>query len=208
MARITYDFIKNLSDNAINSLDRKSAQDLIREVRQKYNTRASQLEKVEEKVYSPAKNKMDEWLSKHSQVHPSKTSLKNAKKELFRMRDFFRAETSTVQGARRVMREQDKMLFGSTPSGRPKKRMTTAQRTKYWSLYHDFLKTNKTAAYIFGYKNIQNTLAEVVIGKKTATGDNLDNKLEVFDEVLSLLTEREAEYEYEEANVFSGRGND
>ena len=208
MPRVTYDFIKNLSDNDINSLDRNQARKILGEVRKKYSTRAKQLDKNAEKVYSPAKQKMDDWLSKHRQVAISKTSLKNARKELFRMREFFRADTSTVQGARRVMREQDKMLFGETASGRPKKRMTTSQRTKYWSLYNDFLKTNKTAAYIFGYKTVQRIMAEVVVGKKTATGDNLDNKLEIFDEVLSLLTEREAEYEYTNANVFSGRGND
>lgn len=89
-------------------------------------------------VYSPALEKMEELYP--FGVSYNKNSSFQSKQALgFRIQEFFRAKTSSVSGAREVMRDQDIRLFGKDSRGRPIYRMTKDERTRFWSDYEEFL---------------------------------------------------------------------
>lgn len=197
--RVTYDYIRNIDPAEVSKMSKREVVSLLKQVRGKYETRAKVLDKYGDKVYSPAKEKMDAYYETSGKIAPSKISRNRAYNEIFQIQQFFKAKTSDVKGAREVMRDQDIRIFGSTKTGRPKKRMTTAQRTRFWSLYEDFISTNKTAEYVFGYSNIWQELGNIVIE------DSSGNKLELFDTLEErLLKNQETGTGFGTGTVFSG----
>ena len=128
----------------ITKMSKREIVSLLKQVRGKYETRDKVLDRYSYKIYSPAKEKMDAYYKASGKIAPSKISRNRAYNEIFQIQQFFKAKTSDVKGAKEVMRDQDIRIFGATKTGRPKKRMTTDQRTRFWSLYEDFISTNKT----------------------------------------------------------------
>lgn len=197
--RLTYDDIRNLDPAKISKMSKPEVVSLLKQVRKKYDVRAKSLDRVSEKIYSPAKEKMDAYYEAAGRIAPSRISRNRAYNEIFQIQQFFNAKTSDVKGAKEVMRDQDIRIFGTTKSGRPKKRMTTEQRTRFWSLYEDFISTNKTAEYVFGYSNIWQELGDIVINGSSG------NKSEVFDTLEERLSKnQETGTEFGKGTVFSG----
>lgn len=197
--RVTYDYIRNLDPAEVSKMSKREIVSLLKQVRGKYETRAKVLDKYSDKVYSPAKEKMDVYYQKTGKIPLSNISRNSAYNEIFQIQQFFKAKTSDVKGAREVMRDQDIRIFGSTKSGRPRKRMTTEQRTRFWSLYAEFINTNKTAEYVFGYSNILQELGNIVISGPSG------NNIEVFDELEERLRKRrETGTGFGTDTVFSG----
>lgn len=161
MARITYDFLANMSGEFIGGLSRSEARDLLRKAREKFKIRQKQLEKVERSVYSYSLEQTKEYYSDHPQKAISRTSRQEAQRELTRLRDFFASEGSTVQGARRIQREQDIRIFGAKEDGSPAKRMTLPQRKKYWEVYNEFMHQYKTFDNIYQSNSIQVYLGQI-----------------------------------------------
>ena len=191
-------------------MSKSQSVDLLRKMRTKFQSRSKQLEKVEEKVYSPALEKMEAYYDDGRKTL-SRITMNQAKSEIFQLQDFFNAETSTVSGARRVMREQDLRIFGASPKGMPKKRMTVDQRTKFWSFYKEFLSTYKNAEYIYGSNKIQQFLGDMFIKSKRGNSSSTELSEENFDSLLSALQlsiEEQEEYEYGDNDVFSGNWDD
>lgn len=197
--RITYDYIRNLDPAEVSKMSKREIVSLLKQARSIYDKKTEILDKYSEKVYSPAKEKMDAYYKASGKPSPSKISRNRAYNEIFQIQNFFNAKTSTLKGAREVMRDQDARIFGLTKSGRPKKRMTTEQRTRFWELYEDFISTNKTAEYVFGYSNIWQELGNIVI--KGKSGD----KLELFETLEErLLKNQETGTGFGTDTVFSG----
>ena len=197
--RVTYDYIRNLDPAEVSKMSKREIVSLLKQVREKYETRAKVLDKYSDKVYSPAKEKMDVYYRITGKTPLSNISRNRAYNEIFQIQQFFKAKTSDVKGAREVMRDQDIRIFGSTKSGRPRKRMTTEQRTRFWSLYKEFINTNKTAEYVFGYSNILQELGYIVINGPSG------NNIEVFDELEERLRKRrETGTGFGTDTVFSG----
>ena len=197
--RLTYDDIRNLDPAKISKMSKPEVVSLLKQVRKKYDVRAKSLDRVSEKIYSPAKEKMDKYYKAAGRIAPSRISRNRAYNEIFHIQQFFNSKTSDVKGAREVMRDQDSHIFGTTKSGRPKKRMTTEQRTRFWDLYDDFISTNKTAEYVFGYRNIWQELGNIVINGSS------DNKPELFDTLAERLAKnQETGTEFGDDTVFSG----
>lgn len=191
-------------------MSKSQSVDLLRKMRIKFQTKSKQLEKVSEKVYSPALEKMDAYYE-DGKNSLSRITMNKAKSEIFQLQDFFNAETSTVTGARKVMREQDLRIFGTTPKGMPKKRMTVEQRTKFWSFYKEFLNTYKTSEYIYGSNKIQQFLGDMFIKSKRGNSSSTELSEENFNSLLSSLQlsiEEQEEYEYGDNDVFSGNWDD
>lgn len=203
MPRITYDYLKNLSPTELGKMKKAEIKRILKEARKKYEVRRRQLNKEASKVWSPALEKMEAYYDEGTPAL-SKISRNRALNEVMQIQTFLNAETSTVSGARKVMREQDIRIFGETSSGRPKHRMTVSQRTNFWSAYQEFLSQNKTSATVFGSNAIQQYLGELVINK-----GSIEISPEQFEQMLDDLREmgEETEYGYENANVFSGNWN-
>ena len=197
--RVTYDYIRNLDPAEVSKMSKREIVSLLKQVRGKYETRAKSLDKYSDKVYSPAKEKMDFYYKAYGKIALSNISRNRAYNEIFQIQQFFKAKTSDLKGAREVMRDQDARIFGLTKSGRPKKRMTTEQRTRFWSLYKEFINTDKIAEYVFGYSNILQELGNIVINEPGG------NNIEVFDKLEERLQKRrETGTGFGTDTVFSG----
>lgn len=211
MARktITYEEIRKFSPTELGKMSKSQLKDLVRRVRVKNQTRLEQLERTPS-VYSPAAEKMREFYNSNGEKALSKMTRNQMLGELFASQSFHSAKTSTVAGARKVAREQDIKIFGESASGRPRARMTREQRVKFWAIYEEFTKTYKNMEYLYGSNRIQQALGQMIKGNKTKTLNSLN--VEDFDMLLSNLAESQEEeqgdYEFDDANVYSGRWTD
>ena len=200
---ITYQEIKEIDVDGLSKMTKAQLVDLTKKIRVKTNTRVNQLEKAKN-VYSPAKEKLKENLKESNIDKMSRNALIH---EIVTHQNFHQSKTSTVEGARKVATQQDIMIFGVGKTGRPKHRMKPEQRTKFWSLYEEFMKTYKNSYARFGYQAIFQQLGEMHIQGKIRTGKGINtNDLE---ELLHRLENEEEEengdYEFDGANVYSGK---
>lgn len=211
MARktITYEEIRKLSPTELGKMSKSQLSDLVRRVRVKNQTRLEQLERASS-IYSPAAEKMRNYYDTNGEKSPSKMTRNQMLGELFASQSFHSAKTSTVEGARKVAIEQDISIFGATPSGRPKARMNREQRTKFWAIYEEFTRTYKNAEYLYGSNRIKQFLGQMMEGKKIKSFGSLN--VEDLDMLLNNLAESQEEeqgdYEFDDANVYSGRWTD
>lgn len=216
MARksITYEEIRKLSPTELGKMSKYELSSLLRKVRIKTQDRFEQLEKVSESVYSPAADIFSQKvLFPSGKYQPtSRMSRNKMLSELFAHQTFHQAKTSTVKGAREVQREQDIRIFGAGKKGAPKKRMSLEQRIRFWKVYEEFNKTYKNKEYLYGSNRIQQALGQMISGNNLKS-DNVIN-LDDFDTLLEMLekSQREQEeqgsYDFNDANVYSGRWTD
>ena len=209
---ITYEEIRKLSPTELGKMSKSQLSDLLRKVRVKTQTRLEQLEKVSNTVYSPAAEML--WQKTQFKKPPtSKMTRNQVLSELFAHQSFHSAKTSSVQGARKVQREQDIRLFGTSPSGNPRHRMTVKQRYKFWAIYDEFNRTYKNKEYLYGSSRIQQALANMIKGNRiksenTINTDDLDELLRTLEDSFKEEQEEQGDYEFNDANVYSGRWTD
>lgn len=208
MARITYQYIKDIQPSQIGKMPKSQLSDMLRKIRVKTQIRIEQLEKAKN-VYSPAKEKFEENVTEKSLSKMSRNAMIH---EILQHQAFHSSQTSTVSGARQVAREQDIRIFGQTKSGRPANKMTIEQRSKFWSIYEEFRKTYKSAEYLYGSNRIQQYLGDMVLKNRLKTGQDIN--VEDLSELLNNLQESLEEqgelgdYEFSGANVYSGSRSD
>lgn len=169
MARkITYSRLKSMSETEISKLSTKdgSAQEMLRQFREKFRYREKAFNRAGKNVYSPALEKMEDYYDRNGERSPEKMTVHQIRSELFHIQEFFKSKTGDVKGAREVMREQDIRIFGENSRGNPVKRMTIEERTKFWSVYEEFLSTYKNAEAVYGSEKIQQYLGSLTIGNR------------------------------------------
>lgn len=169
MARkITYSQLKSMSETEISKLSTKdgSAQEMLRQFREKFRYREKAFNRAGKNVYSPALEKMEDYYDRNGERSPEKMTVHQIRSELFHIQEFFKSKTGDVKGAREVMREQDIRIFGENSRGNPVHRMTIEERTKFWSVYEEFLNTYKTAWSNYGSTRIQQYLGSLTIGDR------------------------------------------
>lgn len=169
MARkITYSRLKSMSETEISKLSTKdgSAQEMLRQFREKFRYREKAFNRAGKNVYSPALEKMEDYYDRNGERSPEKMTVHQIRSELFHIQEFFKSKTGDVKGAREVMREQDIRIFGVNSRGNPLHRMTIEERTKFWSVYEEFLNTYKTAWSNYGSNRIQQYLGSLTIGDR------------------------------------------
>lgn len=169
MARkITYSRLKSMSETEISKLSTKdgSAQEMLRQFREKFRFREKAFNRAGKNVYSPALEKMEDYYDRNGERSPEKMTVHQIRSELFHIQEFFKSKTGDVKGAREVMREQDIRIFGENSRGNPVRRMTIEERTKFWSVYEEFLSTYKNAEAIYGSEKIQQYLGSLTIGNR------------------------------------------
>lgn len=202
---IKYEEIKELDIDTILKMNKKELTSLLDKIRVKTETRIKQFNKYKS-VYSPARVKLEENLKNLSDKKQTRNVIIH---EILAHQAFHQAKTSTVEGARKVASQQDAMLFGVGKDGRPKHRMRSGTRTRFWSLYDEFLRTYENSMARFGYQAIWQELAEMQVEGKIRSKKGEINTKDL-EELLNRLEKKEekenAEYEYANANVYSGKG--
>lgn len=211
MARkITYSRLKNMSATEISSLNTKdgSAQETLRQFREKFRYRQKAFDRAGKNVYSPALEKMESYYERNGVQSPETMNVNRIRSELFHIQEFFNAKTGDVKGAREVMREQDARIFGTNERGTPLKRMTIEERTKFWSVYEEYLKTFKNAEAKYGSERIQQFLGDLTIGdrgKKNIFRKGAIGLMQQLNALNTMLRESEGEHHVELRNVRQGR---
>ena len=210
MARkITYSRLKSMSETEISKLSTKdgSAQEMLRQFREKYRYREKAFNRAGKNVYSPALEKMEDYYDRNGERSPEKMTVHQIRSELFHIQEFFKSKTGDVKGAREVMREQDIRIFGVNSRGNPLHRMTIEERTKFWSVYEEFLNTYKTAWSNYGSNRIQQYLGSLTIGdrKVSAFRKGSIGLMEQLSALDKMLRESGEEDVIEMRNVRQGR---
>lgn len=129
--------------------------------------------------------------------------------EFFNLTGFFRSETSTLAGIRRVNREQDIRIFGVDARGNPLKKMTTDERREYWKFYDEYKRTNQgDLNQLFSSESIQQFIADAVFEDGHEPDFNTDDVVAILRRARQRLIADKAMQDEEEfiPGVLSGRG--
>lgn len=206
MARLTKKNFIRLDASAIGRLKAPELRELLRGARNLFTQQEKTFNRYKNSVYSPALDKMQDYYDANGQQAVSYMRVAKMRNEIFRLQEFFDSQSSTVPGARKIMAEQDRRIFGETASGRPAKRMTLEQRTAFWSAYNEFVNMEK-ASYVrnMGSDTIQQYLGQMVIeSAKTKGVDSIPFGMADFSELKRRLEEQRAQEEWEMSNYEYG----
>lgn len=155
---------RNMTPEEVGKLSKPEMIKALRQLRQQYEKKIATLNKQD--VYSPAAKKMESYYDELGKQPMSKISRNRAMGEVFRLQEFFNSKTSTVTGAKEVMREQDARIYGVNKAGRVRHRMTNEERDRFWSVYTEFLNQKKTAYVEFTSGKIQQYLGDILLKTK------------------------------------------
>lgn len=209
MARkITYAKLKSMDATEISKLNQKDAAEMLRQFREKFRYRQKAFDRAGKNVYSPALEKMEDYYDRNGVQSPETMNVNRIRSELFHIQEFFNSKTADVKGAREVMREQDARIFGTNERGTPLKRMTIEERTKFWSVYEEYLKTFKNAEAKYGSERIQQFLGDLTMGdrgKKNIFRKGDLGLMQQLNALNTMLRESEGEHHVELRNVRQGR---
>lgn len=209
MARkITYAKLKSMGATEISKMNQQQAAEMLKQFREKFQYRQKAFDRAGKNVYSPALEKMEEYYDRNGVQSPESMNVNRIRSELFHIQEFFNSKTADVKGAREVMREQDARIFGINDRGTPTKRMTLEERTKFWSVYEEFLKTYKNAEAIYGSEKIQQFLGDITMGdrgKKNIFKKGDIGLIQQLNALNTMLRESEGEHHVDLRNVRQGR---
>lgn len=168
-----------------------------------------------DRVWSPAVDKLRDYyedkgyrpIEKYS---PNKQDRAKAMEEIFRLKEFFGAKTSTIPGAQKVAREQDIRLFGKDAAGNPKKRLTYEERDAMWSAYEDFLSLHPNV-FSMVEKNpsetVQQYFAEMAKGRNSRDDWTVEDFIAAYDSLTKADSGENMErenYAYKDSDILSG----
>lgn len=121
--------------------------------------------------------------------------------EFSRYSKFFRDETSTEAGIRKVNLDQDRRVFGTDALGKPLRTMSNEERYRFWRLYDEYINQQPLATAKYGSESVQQQLADVMFTEK-------QNKtiMEILNQVENDLQDTYLKQQGGSVpNVFSGR---
>lgn len=165
MKRLPRKKFASMSYSDIKSLKRGEAQTLLALARKEFQRQAASFEKSQKTVYSHSYEQMKTYYKYKKLLAPSKTKVADAKSELEHLRKFFSAESSTIKGARNIVREQSARIFGTDDSGKPKYVMSASQAAEYWATYTEYMSLYKTDSRLDSNR-IQSLLGVYVLNSK------------------------------------------
>ena len=150
-------------------MDESMTDSYLEDMLEKMHHRQDQFIKAGKMFYSPAYEGLKETLPIWDKAWMVTADINTKKKSIRALRDFFNYETSSVKGARRVMQEQDKLIFGEDEKGKPLRRMSYIERTSFWALAKEYERGNG-AEYALRYRDIWNYISDLVVQKKLYEG--------------------------------------
>lgn len=107
--------------------------------------------------FSHAQYSLEESFTPGSRGKISNMSMRQLHMEFARYAQFFKSETSTLEGIRKVNRQQDIRIFGvDEKTGRPLQTMSSEQRQEYWKLYDEYM--NQHPEHFLASEQVQQIL--------------------------------------------------
>lgn len=212
MAKISRQKIKNMDPSDISNMKSAKLREILRAARSHYKAQAEKFEKHSRTVWSPAYQKMEEFYDLKGEKAVSRMRARDMRNEIFHLRDFFKAQTSTITGSREVAREQDIIIFGKDEKGNPLHRMTKSQRTEFWSAYSEFELLNPTYFQDMQSERVQQYLGQMMLDTARRTKKRFSFSMDMFDELKDRLDNMEEKESWEKRyaeqdprKLFSGK---
>ena len=181
---------------------RKELEGYVRQLRSSYKRRVGSFKR--NGLVSYAQISFEDSTPPGRKVQLTKMSRNQLLLEYYRYAKFFNDETSSIEGIKRVNRQQDERIFGVNSRGLPKTQMTPEERSRYWRLYDEFKNQFPQWASQPYSEDEQKVLAQAMFGDDGFNKMTFVQKLERMEQ---LMQERQTLLNLEDVpNVLSGRG--
>lgn len=201
MARITKRSFLKLDPSQIGKLKAPELRELLRGVRNLFTQQEKTFKRYEKTVFSPAMEKMKDFYEDRGKNAPSRMNTNQMRNEVFKLQEFFEAETSTVPGARRVQAEQDRRIFGTDSRGRAKNRMTVEERTDFWKVFEEYKKMRPADVLE------QSNIVQQAIGQILIENDKIDFNMETLQKVMDKVEGQRQRFNWEMDVNYEGSGS-
>lgn len=201
MARITKRSFLKLDPSQIGKLKTPELRELLRGVRNLFTQQEKTFKRYEKTVFSPAMEKMKDFYEDRGKNAPSRMNMNQMRNEVFKLQEFFEAETSTVPGARRVQAEQDRRIFGTDSRGRAKYRMTVEERTDLWKVFEEYKKMRPADVLE------QSNIVQQAIGQILIENDKIDFNMETLQKVMDKVEDQRQRFNWEMDVDYEGSGS-
>lgn len=153
--------VLEMSTQEISQQNEKTLRKYYKSMRTALGKRMKTFEKADE--FSYAFQRYERETKKEIPMKITEMGENRLRKEVFRLKQFFEAETSTVSGAQEVHRKQDISIFGAIPGTNiPNRTMSSTEREQYWNLYEQWYKQEYENYPQLQSGEIQNTLADLM----------------------------------------------
>lgn len=120
--------------------------------------------------FSHAQFSLEESFTPGARGKISNMNMRQLHMEFARYAQFFKSDTATLEGIRRVNRQQDIRIFGvDEKTGRPLQTMTPAQREEYWKLYDEYM--NQNPEHFLASEQVQQIIGSAQFLPKSDTYD-------------------------------------
>ena len=201
MARITKRSFLKLDPSQIGKLKAPELRELLRGARNLFTQQEKTFKRYEKTVFSPAMEKMKDFYEDRGKNAPSRMNMNQMRNEVFKLQEFFEAETSTVPGARRVQAEQDRRIFGTDSRGRAKNRMTVEERTDFWKVFEEYKKMRPADVLE------QSNIVQQAIGQILIENDKIDFNMETLQKVIDKVEGQRQRFNWEMDVSYEGSGS-
>lgn len=201
MARITKSKLLKLTPSEIGKMKSPELRELLRGVRNLFNHQEKTFKRYEKSVFSPALEKMRDFYEDRGKNAPSRINMNQMRNEIFKLQEFFEADTSTVPGARRVQAEQDRRIFGTDSRGRAKKRMTVEERTNFWTVFEEYKKMRPADVLE------QSNIVQQAIGQILIENGKIDFNMETLQKLMDKVEEQRQRFNWEMDVSYEGTGS-
>lgn len=212
MAKISRQKIKNIDPSDISKMKSAELREILRAARSHYQAQAEKFEKHSRTVWSPAYQKMEEFYDLKGKKTSSRMRVSEMRNEIYHLRDFFNAQTSTLSGSREVAREQDIRIFGADENGKPLHRMNKSQRIEFWSAYSEFELLNPTYFQDMQSERVQQYLGQIMLDTARRTKKRFSFSMDLFNDLKDRLDDMEEKESWEKRyaeqdprKLFSGK---
>ena len=201
MARITKRSFLKLDPSQIGKMKSPELRELLRGVRNLFNQQEKTFKRYEKSVFSPALEKMRDFYEDRGKNAPSRMNMNQMRNEIFKLQEFFDADTSTVPGARRVQAEQDRRIFGTDSRGRAKNRMTVEERTNFWTVFEEYKKMRPADVLE------QSNIVQQAIGQILIENDKIDFNMETLQKLMDKVEGQRQRFNWEMDVSYEGTGS-
>lgn len=201
MARITKRSFLKLDPSQIGKMKSPELRELLRGVRNLFNHQEKTFKRYEKSVFSPALEKMRDFYEDRGKNAPSRMNMNQMRNEIFKLQEFFDADTSTVPGARRVQAEQDRRIFGTDSRGRAKNRMTVEERTNFWTVFEEYKKMRPADVLE------QSNIVQQAIGQILIENDKIDFNMETLQKLMDKVEGQRQRFNWEMDVSYEGTGS-
>lgn len=201
MARITKRSFLKLDPSQIGKMKSQELRELLRGVRNLFTQQEKTFKRYEKSVFSPALEKMRDFYEDIGKNAPSRMNMNQMRNEVFKLQEFFDADTSTVPGARRVQAEQDRRIFGTDSRGRAKNRMTVEERTNFWTVFEEYKKMRPADVLE------QSNIVQQAIGQILIENDKIDFNMETLQKLIDKVEGQRQRFNWEMDVSYEGTGS-